>query len=138
MVAESTKQPRFRTLLIGAFAALAVVLSVVGVAGVIGYAVGRRRHEIGVRVALGATRRQVVSLLLVQGMGPTLVGLLLGLAGAAALTRVLSGILFGVAATDVGVYASATGVLLLAALAATYVPARSATSIDPMVALRAE
>jgi putative ABC transport system permease protein len=138
MIADSTKQPRFRTLLIGAFAGLAVLLSVVGVAGVIGYAVGRRTHEIGVRVALGASRRQVTTLLLAQGAGPTLLGLLLGLAGAAALARVLSGLLFGVTPTDVGVYLSATALLWLVALTAIYIPARAATSIDPAIALRAE
>jgi putative ABC transport system permease protein len=138
MVADSTSQPRFRTLLVGAFAALAVVLSVVGVSGVIGYAVGRRTHEIGVRVALGATRRQVIALLVTQGVVPAAVGLVVGLAGAAALTRVLQGLLFGVAPTDLRVYSAATALLAIAAVAATYVPARRATSIDPMIALRAE
>jgi putative ABC transport system permease protein len=138
LVADSTRQPRFRTLLVGTFAALALLLSVVGVAGVIAFAVGRRTHEIGVRVALGATRRQVLSLLLIQGMMPAAAGAAIGVCGAVALTRVLAGLLFGVEATDPGVFAAATGLLMLAALGATYLPARRATSIDPMTALRGE
>jgi putative ABC transport system permease protein len=136
LVDESTTQPRFRTLLILTFAALAIVLSVVGVAGVVAFTVGRRAHEIGVRVALGATKRQVISLLLVQGMAPTAIGLAAGLVGAIAVTRVLAGLLFGVATTDSAVFASAIALLLLSALGATYVPARRATSIDAMDALR--
>lgn len=138
MIADSTTQPRFRTMLIGAFAVLAVLLSIVGVAGVITYAVGRRTQEIGIRVVLGATRGQVVSLMVRQGMWPAAIGVAVGVSGAFALTRVLSGLLFGVTATDAGVFAAATAMLTLAALAAAYVPARRATAIDPMVALRAD
>jgi putative ABC transport system permease protein len=138
VVDESTTEPRFRTLLLGAFATLAVLLAVVGVSGVISYAVGRRTHEIGVRVALGATRWDVVSLLLRQGLLPTTFGLTLGIAGALVLTRVLASLLFGVSTTDFTVFAGATALLALAALGATYLPARRATGIDPMLALRAE
>jgi putative ABC transport system permease protein len=138
VVDESTTEPRFRTLLLGAFATLAVLLAVVGVSGVISYAVGRRTHEIGVRVALGATRWDVVSLLLRQGLLPTTFGLTLGIAGALVLTRVLASLLFGVSTTDVTVFAGATALLALAAFGATYLPARRATGIDPMLALRAE
>jgi putative ABC transport system permease protein len=138
VVDESTTEPRFRTLLLGAFATLAVLLAVVGVSGVISYAVGRRTHEIGVRVALGATRWDVVSLLLRQGLLPTTFGLTLGIAGALVLTRVLASLLFGVSTTDFAVFAGATALLALAALGATYLPARRATGIDPMLALRAE
>jgi len=136
LIEESTIQPRFRTLLIGTFAALAVVLSIVGVGGVVAFAVGRQTHEIGVRVALGATSRQVISLLLMQGLWPAAIGLVVGLAGAMTATRVLSGLLFGVAATDPPVFASAMVVVLIASFGATYVPARRATSIDAMDALR--
>jgi putative ABC transport system permease protein len=108
------------------------------VSGVISYAVGRRTHEIGVRVALGATRWDVVSLLLRQGLLPTTIGLTLGIAGALVLTRVLASLLFGVSTTDVTVFAGATALLAIAALGATYLPARRATGIDPMLALRAE
>jgi putative ABC transport system permease protein len=138
VVALSTTEPRFRTLLVGAFAALAVLLAVVGVAGVISYAVGRRTQEIGVRVALGASRQQVVSLLLAQGMRPAAIGVALGLLGALALTRLLTGLLYGVSALDVPVFVAAAVALMLAALVATYVPARRATGIDPMIALRAD
>ena len=138
VVSVSTTEPRFRTLLVGAFAALAVLLAVVGVAGVISYTVGRRTQEIGVRVALGASQRQVVSLLLAQGMRPAAIGVGLGLLGALALTRLLAGLLFGVSTVDGPVFAAAAATLLLAALAATYLPARRATAIDPIVALRAD
>jgi putative ABC transport system permease protein len=138
VVAVSTTEPRFRTLLVGAFAVLAMLLAVVGVAGVIAYAVGRRTQEIGLRVALGASRRQVLSLVIGQGMRPAAIGVGLGLLGALALTRLLAGLLFGVSTVDVPVFAAAAVTLTLAALAATYLPARRATGIDPMVALRAD
>ncbi|HYM21817.1 MAG TPA: ABC transporter permease [Vicinamibacterales bacterium] len=138
VVADSTREPRLRTLLVGAFAALAVLLSVVGVFGVIAYAVTRRTHEIGVRVALGATRRQVVTMMVARGFVPAMIGVAGGIAGALAITRVLSGLLFGVATTDVSVFVGATAVLTSAALVATYLPARRATGIDPTIALRAE
>jgi putative ABC transport system permease protein len=137
-VAASTSEPRVRMLLLGAFAALAVLLAVVGVAGVIAYAVSRRTREIGVRVALGARAGDVIRLVLRQGMVPAVAGIGLGLAGAAALTRLLAGLLFGVTPLDVTVFAAATIVLGSAALAASYLPARRAASVDPMAALRAE
>ena len=138
VVVDSTAEPRFRTLLVGVFAALAMLLSVVGVGGVIAYTVSRRTHEIGVRVALGATGGTVVRLVMGQGLRPAALGLAIGLAAAFALTRVLAGLLFGVSAIDAGVYAGAAGLLWLAAVAATYLPARRATSVDPMTALRAD
>jgi len=138
VVDDSTREPRFRTLLVGAFAAVAVLLSIVGVAGVIAYAVGRRTQEIGVRVALGATAGRVTSMMLAEGLRPTLVGAAIGLAGSFAVTRVLSGLLFGVASTDPFVFGAATTALIAAALAATLVPARRAATVDPMIALRAD
>ena len=138
MVADSTTEPRFRTLLVAAFAALAVLLSIVGVAGVVAYAVSRRTHEIGIRVALGATQRQVVTMMVARGFGPTMIGVVGGVTGALAMTRLLSGLLFGVATTDVGVFVGATATISLAALVATCVPVRRATTIDPMIALRNE
>jgi ABC-type antimicrobial peptide transport system permease subunit len=110
----------------------------VGVAGVISYTVGRRTQAIGVRVALGASRGQVVSLLLAQGMRPAVIGVALGLMGALATTRLLAGLLYGVSSMDVQVFGAAAVTLMLAALVATYLPARRATGIDPMVALRAD
>ena len=136
VVADSTNEPRFRTLLLTAFAALALVLSVVGVAGVIAYAVSRRRQEIGVRVALGATSGRVTSMMLLEGLWPAVAGILVGIAGSFALTRILAGLLFGVTATDLMVFTTATVTLLIAAIAATFIPARRAASVDPMVALR--
>jgi putative ABC transport system permease protein len=138
VVADTTTEPRFRTVLMSAFAAVALLLSVIGVGGVIAYMVGRRTQEIGVRVALGATRAQILALLLKQGMVPAVIGLALGVAGAGASTRLLSGLLFGVDAADPAVFAMATGALCAAAFVATYLPARRATAIDPSVALRAE
>jgi putative ABC transport system permease protein len=138
VVSDSTTQPRFRMLLVSAFAGLALVLSIVGVAGVIAYIVRRRTHEIGVRVALGATPSHVVWLLMKQGMAPASIGLAVGLAGAAAATRALRGLLFGVTATDIGVFAAAAAALWSAAMIATYLPARRATVVDPTIALRAE
>jgi putative ABC transport system permease protein len=135
---DSTSDARFRTLLVGAFAALAVLIAVVGVAGVISYAVSRRTHELGVRVARGATRGQILSLVLRQGMRPTAIGLAMGLCGAVALTRVIAGLLFAVSTMDLAVFAASTALLTVAALTATYVPAHRATTVDPMHALRAE
>jgi putative ABC transport system permease protein len=138
LVSASTTQPRFRTLLITAFALVAVVLAVVGVAGVIAYTVSRRTQEIGVRVALGATRHQVVALLVGQGLVPTAIGIVVGLAGAIGVARVLAGLLFGVSATDPTVLAGAVGLLAVSAVAAAYVPARRAAAVSPLDALRAE
>jgi putative ABC transport system permease protein len=134
----TTTEPRFRTLLVAAFAMLAVLLAVGGVAGVIAYSVGKRTHEIGVRVALGATRGNVVLLLLQQGMLSTAIGLGVGIAAAFAMTRVLANLLFGVSTTDVSVFAGASVLLAVAALGATYLPVRRATRVDPVIALRAE
>ncbi len=136
VVSDSTIEPRFRTVLLMAFAGLALVLSVVGVAGVIAYAVSRRRQEIGVRVALGATGGRVIAMLLMEGLWPAAGGIIIGIAGSLLLTRLLSGLLFGVTATDPLVFVMASATLLAAALAGTFVPARRAASVDPIVALR--
>ena len=138
VVSESTIAPRFRTVLLASFATLALVLSIVGVAGVIGYSVSRRRQEIGVRMALGATPRRVTSMMVVQGLWPTLVGMAIGVATSLALTRLLSSLLFGVTPTDPFVFASATTVLMASAVAAILIPARRAASVDPMIALRTD
>jgi putative ABC transport system permease protein len=137
-VADSTVEPRFRTLLLGAFAVLAVTLAIVGVGGVIAFSVSRRTQEIGIRVALGATRRQVTAMVVAHGLAPAAIGAAIGLAAASGVTRVLSGLLFGVTPLDASVYAAATLVLLLASAAASYLPARRAATIDPMLALRNE
>jgi predicted permease len=138
VVAGATAGPRFTLVLLATFATVALVLAAVGIYGVISYAVSRRTHEIGVRVALGATPAAVVRLIIGQGMGVVAVGVVAGLAGALVVTRLMTTVLYGVRVTDpltyIGVAALLTGVALLA----SYIPARRATRIDPLVAMRSE
>jgi putative ABC transport system permease protein len=138
LLSESVAQPRFNTFLIGLFAALAFILSAIGIYGVINYDVTQRTGEIGVRMALGAQSADVVRLILRQGLVLTLGGLLIGVVGALALTRFLTGLLFEVKPTDPLTYAAVAGLLALVAIAACLIPARRATKVDPLVALRYE
>ena len=138
LLATSMAPQRFRMLLIGLFALLALVLAAVGVYGVIAYSVGQRRHEIGVRLALGAQRRDVMKLLLGEGAVLAVAGIGLGIAGAFWLTRFFSSLLFGVKPTDPVTFLSVSIVLVGVVLLASYIPARRATRVDPMVALRHE
>jgi ABC-type antimicrobial peptide transport system permease subunit len=138
IIADSLASRRFTMILLGVFAALALVLASIGIYGVISYVAGQRTHEIGIRLALGAQRRDVMRLVLGQAARMTLIGVVLGLAGAAALTRLMKTVLFGVSATDPVTFASVAVVLTLVALAACYLPARRAMRVDPMVALRHE
>jgi putative ABC transport system permease protein len=135
---DSIAQPRFRTLLIALFAALAATLAAVGLYGVMAYSVGRRTHEIGVRLALGAQTTNVMKLVIRQGMCLALIGVVVGLAGAFALTRAMAGILYGVSTTDPLIFAAVPVFLLATALFACWLPARRAANVDPMDALRYE
>jgi len=138
VVRESSSQQRFLALLLGLFAGLALVLSAVGIYGVIAYSVAQRTHEIGVRVALGAARRNLLGMVLGEGLRTAIAGVVVGLAGACGLTRFLSSLLYGVRPTDPLTYAGVSVLLIAVNLLACYVPARRAASIDPIVALRYE
>jgi predicted permease len=135
---ESLASPRLTTQLLGLFAALALTITAAGLWGVIGYSVSQRTQEIGVRMALGAAPAQVLRMVLGQGLRAVSFGLGLGLVGALALARLVSGLLFGVEPTDPLCFAGSAAVLVLVAVAACLAPARRAVAIDPMVALRAE
>ena len=129
---------RFNVILIGFFGIAALLLATAGVFGVMAYSVSRRTREIGVRVALGASSREVLAMILGQGMRAILIGVAIGLAGSLALTRSVQSLLFGVTATDPLTFAAVILLLTGAALLACYIPARRATKVDPMVALRYE
>jgi predicted permease len=138
VIRASLASRRFAMMLLGTFALLALLLASMGIYGVISYAFSQRTHEIGIRLALGGQRSEVLRLVLGEGARLALFGILLGLAASAVLTRLLSNLLYGVSATDPPTFACVALALAIAALAASYIPARRATKVDPMVALRYE
>src|SRR6476660_6157911 len=138
LISVSLAQQRFNMLLLGLFAALALILAAVGIYGAMAYAVSQRTHEIGIRTALGAQRRDVLRLVMRDGTKIALFGIASGIAGALALTRLMASLLFEVKATDPATFAGVAVLLALVALAACYIPARRAMRVDPMVALRYE
>jgi putative ABC transport system permease protein len=138
VVADSQMSPRFTLILLGIFAVIALALAAVGIYGVVSYAVTQRTREIGIRIALGAARGDVLRLVLGQGTALAVAGVIVGLGAALALTRLMSSLLFGVSATDPAIFAGAALFLAAIALLATYLPARRAMQVDPMVSLRYE
>jgi putative ABC transport system permease protein len=135
---ESVTQPRFRTALLGAFAALALVMAVVGLYAVMAVSVAQRTHELGIRVALGAQRCDVIGLVLRQGMKLAGLGVVIGLAGAWALSRVLTTLLYEVKPTDPLTFLAVPVLLIAVAILACWLPARQAARVDPITALRQE
>ncbi|MBZ5600000.1 MAG: ABC transporter permease [Acidobacteriia bacterium] len=138
VVSTSVAQPRLIMQFVGIFAGLALLLAAVGIYAVMAYSVTQRRQEMGIRMALGAQPRHILQLVVGQGMGLTLVGVVLGIAASFGLTRLLASLLFGTGATDPLAFSAATVLLAATALLACYVPARRATRLDPMLALRYE
>ena len=134
----SLASQRMNLLLFGLFAALALALATIGIYGVLAYSVAQRTREIGIRLALGAHRKDVLRLVISQGMRLASLGILLGLFGAFALTRLMSGMIYGVSSTDPVTFVAVAALLGVVAIAACYIPARRATRVDPMVALRYE
>jgi putative ABC transport system permease protein len=138
VVAATLSAPRFTGMLLGVFAALALVLSAIGIYGVLSYVVSRRTREIGIRVAIGAGRAQVLRLVLGSGVGLALVGIVIGLAAAASLSRLMTTLLHDVQPGDPATYAAVAGALTVVAIAASLIPAWRATRVDPVRALKAE
>jgi predicted permease len=136
VVSGSVQARRFNLSLVGVFAATALLLAVAGLYGVMAYSVARRTNEIGVRMALGASRRTILTLVLGQGLYTAAIGIAVGIGAAFVATRAMASLLYGLSATDPVTFAAVAVVLVVVALLASYLPARRATKVDPMVALR--
>ena len=136
IVSGSLERRRFVLMLLGTFAALALLLSVVGIYGVIAYSVGQRTHEFGIRMALGAQRHQLLLLVMRQSVWTLAVGLTVGVGGAIAVTRLMGSLLFGIGPADPLTLSLMAIVLMMVALIASYIPARRAAEVDSMAALR--
>jgi predicted permease len=137
-LSESVAQPRFYAILLGSFAVIALIIAALGIYGVISYAVSQRTRELGIRIALGAQHDRVVRLVIGQGLTLTLLGIVIGVVGAYALTRLLASLLFGVAAADPLTFTAVALVFVAVACVASYLPARRAAAVDPIIAMRAE
>jgi putative ABC transport system permease protein len=137
-MSASLARQRFSTLMLGAFAAFALVLAIVGVYGVMSHLVTQGAHDIGVRMALGAERRSILMMVLRQGLELTVAGSVLGVIGAVAVTRVMASLLFGVSPTDLATFTAVPVILIATAMIASCIPALRATRVDPVVALRDE
>ncbi len=138
ILSDAVSTPRLTLVLLGLFSALAVILAATGIFGVISYSVAQRTHEIGVRMTLGAQPVDVLCMVLGQGGKIALGGIVIGIVVAFGLTRLMSGLLFSVSAGDPATFVAVAGLLVLVAIFACYIPARRATRVDPMVALRYE
>jgi putative ABC transport system permease protein len=138
VIGTSVAQPRLIMRLVGAFAASALLLAAIGMYGVMAYSVSQRKQEMGIRMSLGATPRDILRLVVRQGMTLAAAGAVVGVVASFALTRLLAGLLFQVRATDPLIFSSAALVLIISAFAACYIPARRATRTDPIVVLRYE
>jgi putative ABC transport system permease protein len=136
LVGGSLARPRFVGMLLGLFAAAALLLAAIGIYGVLSYTVAQRTPEIGIRMALGAQQGEVLRSVVGQGMALATLGIILGGGAAVAVTRVLSGMLFGITPTDPAVFAAVAGLLAIVAALAAYIPARKASMVDPLIALR--
>jgi ABC-type antimicrobial peptide transport system permease subunit len=136
--AESIRRPRLLAQLLGAFAGLALLLAAIGTYGVLSYMVTERRREIGIRIALGAARSQVLTQIMKQGLQVTAMGVTIGLAGALALNRLIASLLFGVQPTDTATIAFVIAAIMAVAVVASWLPAWRASRLDPNVALRDE
>jgi len=138
MMASTVDRQRFTLVLMIIFASLGTLLAAVGIYGVISYIVAQRTHEVGIRIALGAGRNDVLKMIIRQGLSPAMVGIVIGVAGASGMAHFLSSMLFGVKPTDPLTFIAVAVLLAAVAVLACYIPARRATKVDPMVALRHE
>src|SRR6185436_10298896 len=138
VVSDSIAQPRFNMVLLAIFAGLALILASVGIYGVMSYSVTQRTQELGVRMALGAQRRDIFSLVLKQGIILALIGVAIGLAGAIGLSKALASVLYGISATDPVTFILVAVIMVAVALVACFFPARKATKVDPLTAMRYE
>jgi putative ABC transport system permease protein len=138
VVSKSIARARFNTLLLAIFAVVALVLASVGLYGVMNYSATQRTHEVGIRMALGATRADIMRLVVGNGMLLTLIGIGIGIVASIGLTRVMQSFLFGVGATDAVTFIAVSALLIAVALVANYIPARKATRVNPVIALRYE